>query len=160
MVGKKASELTRDNPELIKRTAEKRVEDLEVLSVAQRLMRRAHSDTFFVPLDDGLEIEVYVPTDSEVIELVKLQADVFRVGTEMQAKGTDIASITSGFDVIADSYARLSILLGKLCVDPSLDCEFFVSGCISAADKGEIIKSILEHVGKGRELAGKFRKNK
>jgi len=160
MVKKTAAELTKDNPEISARVQEKTIESSEMQTLAQRLMRRAHSDTFFVPLDEGLEIEVYIPTDSEVIELVKLQADVFRVGTEMQAKGSDISAITTGVDVIADSYARLAVLLGKLCVDPSLDYEFFVSGCISASDKGEIIKSILEHVGKGRELAGKFRKNK
>jgi len=157
MAGKTAAELTKDNPEISARVQEKTIETAEMQTLAQRLMRRAHSDTFFVPLDDGLEIEVYIPTDSEVIELVKLQTDVYRVGKELQKSGTDLEAVVDGIDIVSDGYARLSILMGKLCVDPSLNAEFFASGCISAADKAQIIGGIIESVNKGRQLSKKFR---
>jgi len=157
MAGKTAAELTKDNPEISARVQEKTIESSEMQTLAQRLMRRAHSDTFFVPLDDGLEIEVYIPTDSEVIELVKLQTDVYRVGKELQKSGTDLEAVVDGIDIVSDGYARLSILMGKLCVDPSLNAEFFASGCISAADKAQIIGGIIESVNKGRQLSKKFR---
>ena len=154
---KTAAELTKDNPEISARVQEKTIESSEMQTLAQRLMRRAHSDTFFVPLDEGLEIEVYIPTDSEVIELVKLQTDVYRVGKELQKSGTDLEAVVDGIDIVSDGYARLSILMGKLCVDPSLNAEFFASGCISAADKAQIIGGIIESVNKGRQLSKKFR---
>lgn len=157
MAGKTAAELTKDNPEISARVQEKTIESSEMQTLAQRLMRRAHSDTFFVPLDEGLEIEVYIPTDSEVIELVKLQTDVYRVGKELQKSGTDLEAVVDGIDIVSDGYARLSILMGKLCVDPSLNAEFFASGCISAADKAQIIGGIIESVNKGRQLSKKFR---
>ena len=157
MAGKTAAELTKDNPEISARVQEKTIETAEMQTLAQRLMRRAHSDTFFVPLDEGLEIEVYIPTDSEVIELVKLQTDVYRVGKELQKSGTDLEAVVDGIDIVSDGYARLSILMGKLCVDPSLNAEFFASGCISAADKAQIIGGIIESVNKGRQLSKKFR---
>lgn len=153
----RAAELTKDNPEISARVQEKTIETAEMQTLAQRLMRRAHSDTFFVPLDEGLEIEVYIPTDSEVIELVKLQTDVYRVGKELQKSGTDLEAVVDGIDIVSDGYARLSILMGKLCVDPSLNAEFFASGCISAADKAQIIGGIIESVNKGRQLSKKFR---
>ena len=154
---KTAAELTRDNPEISARANKNQIEQTEVLSVAQRLMRRAHSSTFTVSLDDGLEIEVFVPTDSEVVELVKLQTDVYRVGMELQKTGVDIETVGDGIDIVSSGYERLSKLLGKLCVDPSLNAEFFASGCISAADKSQIIGGIIESVNKGRELSKKFR---
>jgi len=157
MAGKTAAELTKDNPEISARVQEKTIESSEMQTLAQRLMRRAHSDTFFVPLDEGLEIEVYIPTDSEVIELVKLQTDVYRWGKELQNSGTDLEAVVDGIDIVSDGYARLSILMGKLCVDPSLNAEFFASGCISAADKAQIIGGIIESVNKGRQLSKKFR---
>lgn len=155
---KTAAELTKDNPELSKRARSNDIEQTEVLSVAQRLMGRAHSSTFTVSIDDdGIEVEVYVPTDSEVVELVKLQTDVYRVGKELQKSGTDLDAVGDGIDIVSDGYARLSILMGKLCVDPSLNAEFFASGCISAADKAQIIGGIIDSVNKGRELSKKFR---
>ena len=157
MVKKTAAELTKDNPELSKRARSNDIEQTEVLSVAQRLMGRAHSSTFTVSIDDGIEVEVYVPTDSEVVELVKLQTDVYRVGKELQKSGTDLEAVGDGIDIVSDGYARLSILMGKLCVDPSLNAEFFASGCISAADKAQIIGGIIESVNKGRQLSKKFR---
>lgn len=154
---KTAAELTKDNPEISARVKKNEIEQEEVLSVAQRLMRRAHSSTFTVSLDDGLEVVVYVPTDSEIVELIKLQTDVYRVGVELQKTGVDIDTVGDGIDIVSDGYGRLSKLLGKLCVDPSLNAEFFASGCISASDKAQIIGGIIDSVNKGRELSKKFR---
>lgn len=120
-------------------------------------MRRAHSNTITVFLDDGLEIEVYTPTDSDVIELLKLQTDIFRAGTSMLKQGVDLDSVGSSVDAVADGYDRLNKLLGKLCVDTSLSYEFFASGMISASDKGAIISGIMGAVNQKREMVANFR---
>jgi hypothetical protein len=150
-----------DDPELSasfhQKIGEKQQVQMESLSIAQRLMRRAHTQIFTVTLDYGLDIQVYAPTDSEIIELVKLQTDIFRVGTSMQQSGIDIDTVGSSVDVIADGYDRLNRLLGKLCVDPSLSYEFFASGAISSSDKGAIISGIMSNVNNSRESVSRFR---
>jgi dGTP triphosphohydrolase len=116
----------------------------EFSSLASRLMQRAHDITFTVPLDDGLEIEIYQPTDSELIDLIKLQADVYSLGKSAKGKVSD-DFVFDGVRLISDGYAKVATLLGKLCVDESLDEEFFRSGAISAKDKGAIITGIVKN---------------
>lgn len=156
-----AAEMTRDNPELSRRVQEQYALEEEdkqnAVSIAQRLMRRAHEQIINVSLEDGLDIEVYAPTDSEMIELVKLQSDIYRVGKSMQKQGVDFDSVGTSVDAIADGYDRLNKMLGKLCVDASLSYAFFASGQISAADKGAIIAGIMQTVNANREKVSRFR---
>ena len=157
-----AAERTVDNPLLSaafhQRAAQEEHDRQEFSELALRLMGRAHQKTFPVSLDDGLEVEVYAPTDGEVLDLIKLQTDIYRVGVSMQGGKNEVEAVLSGVDAIAEGFSRVNRLLAKLTVDPSLNYEFFASGSISADDKAAIIGGILNRVKAGQEQIGRFRK--
>lgn len=150
-----------DNPEISSNFQSRMMNNArdqrEFSNIAQRLMRRAHAEIIIVPLDGGLEIEVYVPTDSEVIELLKLQADIYRAGMSFQSGGQDIDTLGTEVDMVAEGYDRLNRLLGKICVDPSLSYEFFASGQISTRDKTAIITGVISNINEKREMVSRFR---
>lgn len=147
-----------DNPELSSRFQNKlrqNAEDQkEYSSVAQYLMGRAHQETFFVEIGE-MEIEVRVPTEGDILNLIKLQASVVK-----SAKGgyDNEDEALSGIEFIGEAYDQIYGLLARLCVDDGLDYQFFSSGLISSADIGSIISGILEQKSVKQEKVSRFRK--
>jgi len=151
-----------DNPSLDLAFKQKEIEKInervEFQTTAERLMRRAHNQTFEVTIDDDIIIQMYSPTDGEYMELIRLQNDMLKTGTRLQKEGVkDIDDATGAIDEISLGWDRLHALLAKLCIDDSLNFEFFRSGQISAADKTAIIKGIINQVQKNQDTAVKFR---
>jgi hypothetical protein len=146
------------NPILDARVKDKAVENVVFQTTAQRLMRRAHTSSFEVTIDEDIIIQMHTPTDGEYMELIRLQNDILKTGMRLQKDGvSDIDQATGAIDEISSGWDRLHGLIAKLCIDPSLDFEFFQSGQISAADKTAIIKGIINQVQNNQDSTIKFR---
>lgn len=143
---------------VIAKDIEKAKEQAEFQTVAQRLMMRAHTSSFEVPISDDIIIQMHTPTDGEYMELIRLQNDILKTGIKLQKDGiSDVNDATTAIDEISSGWDRLHKLIAKLCIDPSLDFEFFQSGHISASDKTAIIKGIINQVQNNQDSTIKFR---
>lgn len=130
----------------------------EYVSVADRLTRRAHEKTFLVDIDEDLQVEIFTPTDGEYMELVRLQNDMLKLGKRIKTAGiSDVDQATKAFDEVASGWDRIHELIARLCVDPSLDFEFFQKGMISPEDKQVIVQGIIDQVQGNREKTVSFR---
>lgn len=144
-----------DNPEISARFHKETHESQQEYSqVAQYLMGRAHQDTFFVTIGQA-DIEVRVPTRVELMRLTKLQADVW---SESKRKYSDDESAVESIQFIAKVFDEIFTLLDRLCIDESLDYQFFSMGLMSDEDIAEIIEGILKYHNTKQEKIGKFRK--
>lgn len=141
------------DPSLDGKVAAKHTEILESdaahLSVAQRLTRRALKDTITIPLTDDLgefEIEVRIPLTSELDKILGSQAAISTSVTAGDQEATKAAQ------------DQLFRALAEICVDPSLDYEFWKSGAFSVTDMGQILKEVAQEVNARAESTKSFRK--
>lgn len=110
-------------------------------------MQRAHQKTFFIEIDEGISIEMYVPSRGQYLELMTLQAGMLKKAIQLEKKGIkDFDAATHAIDEVVSGWNSLNVLISKLCIDPSLTPEFFNSGDISSEDFEKIINGILNKV--------------
>lgn len=102
------------------------------LTIADRLMRRAYDQRFIIPfpVEGGapVPVEVRMPLAAELDELMRLQGDNRAAKTAAERRSLN---------------RRICEMLGSLCIDESLDADFFESGALTAPDLHQIIIEIL-----------------
>ena len=111
-----------------------KIEDAkEHMSIADRLTRRAKTQTIFVPFSDDLgefEIELRLPTAAEQDRMVELD-HLMKEGVNDEEK------IKAATEEIYKTMAALA-------VDPALDYVFFKSGSFLGSDLGIMIKAVMQ----------------
>lgn len=144
----------KENPELSAKLQQKAQEKAEIqaegLSIAQRLTRRAKSETIKIPFKDDLGeffIEVRLPTSAEMDELLNFE------------KAVGAAQASKDPEAQAEAGAKLYKMLADLAVDPSLDEEFFKGGGFLASDLSQIIKEIFLEEEKRIKKVSSFRQD-
>lgn len=122
------------NARLAARTAQNAQDRAEGLTTAQRLSRRAKSQTLNIPFEDDLgtfDLEIRIPTSAELDELMGLQKKVGEASKAQDPVEVDRIS--------EELYKKMA----DLCTDPSLTAEFFKGGDFLGSDFGQIIKEIF-----------------
>ena len=121
----------------------------EGMTVAQRLMRASALRTSTIRIPDGTEegigIEVYVPTRADLDTILKLTADVQKAA--LRGDGAQERQLTD------DLYQ----VFAGLCVDPSLDIEFWRAGNYSMGEFLAIQDGLFETTLTLRDEARRFR---
>lgn len=143
-----------DNPD-ISRRMQKRIQELKQkpkgeLTVAERLMLRAHNQRMTISLPDGddtIEVQFRVPLACEFDEIIRLQALI--------VNGTKSGNVT----MVESNSDRLFEMMADLAVDESMDKEFFRSGCILMSDLVQFIKEIMTSEQEKIQEVKSFRKN-
>lgn len=142
-----------DDPEIAARMKAhreaQRKASTEGMTVAQRLMRAAalRTTTIRVPdgTDEGIGIEVYVPTRTDLDTILKLGADIQKAAR--RGDGAQERQLTD------DLYQ----VFAGLCVDPSLDIEFWRAGNYSMGEFLAIQDGLFETSLTLRDEARRFR---
>jgi len=112
------------------------------LTIADRLTRRAKERTVSLELSDhegDFEITMRQPTRAEMDDLQKMQIAIQNESTQDEAND------------------RLCVSLGDLCLDESLDYEFWMAGNYSMEDLIEIIQKLFESLVARVKAAQSFR---
>lgn len=121
-----------------------RVEDM---TVADRLTRRAlAAPTVIIDLgddDDPIPVEVRVPVSAELDVLLTLQARLAAASTSAETS------------MISD---EVTAVLGDLCVDPSLNAEFWRSGMFDLSAMFAVILGAISEAMERVKQAESFRK--
>ena len=141
---------TKEDPDLERRRreregdlAKKRVEDL---TVAERLTLRALDKTIKAPFTDKFgkfEIEMKVPLRYEYDELIRLQSDVM---------GTDVKRVKIASEILFKMF-------DCLCIDESLNFEYWKSGAYDMADMtAMLLDSLTSETNKRVKQAQSFLK--
>ena len=137
---------TVEDPEIAKRKgkriAKKAAEDAAGLTIADRLTRRAKAQTVSLDLkdDDGeFSIVMRQPTRAEMDELNRLQEAIKEESTQDEAND------------------RLCIMLDQLCIDGSLDYQFWMDGNYSMGDLIAIVQKLFESLVERVKAAQSFR---
>lgn len=141
-----------EDPSLSQRFEEKHTEIMQSkadqMTVAERLTRRALTDTIRVPFSDDLgefEIEIRMPPSRELDKFLELQKDIQNaVGAGDQEKADTLT-------------AALYSQMEGLTTDPSLTAEYFKDGDFLASDFGQIIKEIMMEEKERTVAASSFR---
>ena len=119
------------------------------MTVAERLMRASHLRTATIAIPDdtpeGIPVEVYVPTRAELDQISGL---IF--GIRQAASRGDTAAVKRQTEEMFEIYAGL-------CVDPSLDAEFWQAGTTGLMEYTAIQDGLFEMVVPLREEARRFR---
>jgi hypothetical protein len=122
-----------DDPKIAERKrgrqVKKAAEDAAGLTIAERLTRRAKAQTVELTLEDeGGEfgIEMRQPTRAEMDDLQKMRAAIQEEGTQDEAN------------------ERLCMILDDLCIDSSLDFEFWIAGNYDMIDMIDIVNKLFE----------------
>jgi len=122
---------------------------VEGMTVAERLMRASSLRTATIAIPDdtpeGIRVEVYVPTRAELDRLSTLIA-----GIRQAAIKGDTAEVERQTDEIYQIYAGL-------CIDPTLDVEFWRAGNFGLLEYTAIQDGLFELVVPLREEARRFR---
>ena len=142
-----------DDPEIAARMRAhreaQRKASTEGMTVAQRLMRAAalRTTTIRVPdgTDEGIGIEVYVPSRADLDGILKLGADIQKAAR--RGDGAQERQLTD------DLYQ----VFAGLCVDPSLDIEFWRAGDYSMGEFLAIQDGLFETTLTLRDEARRFR---
>lgn len=147
------SQQPQDDPEIAARMQAhreaQRKASVEGMTVAQRLMRAAALRTVTISLPDdtpdGIPVEVYVPTRADLDRILKLTSEVTLAGQRGEtAKEAQLVD-------------ELYQIFAGLCVDPSLDVEFWRSGQYGMSEYLAIQDGLFETTLELREDARKFR---
>ena len=142
-----------DDPEIAARMKAhreaQRKASTEGMTVAQRLMRASalRTTTIRVPdgTDEGIGIEVYVPSRADLDGILKLGADIQKAAR--RGDGAQERQLTD------DLYQ----VFAGLCVDPSLDIEFWRAGNYSMGEFLAIQDGLFETTLTLRDEARRFR---
>ncbi len=142
-----------DDPEIAARMKAhreaQRKASTEGMTVAQRLMRAAALRTATIRVPDGTEegigIEVYVPTRADLDTILKLTADIQKAAR--QGNSAQERQLTD----------NLYQMFAGLCVDPSLDVEFWRAGNYSMGEFLAIQDGLFETTLTLRDEARRFR---
>ena len=125
--------MTQDDPKIAERKRGRQVkqaaEDAAGLTIAERLTRRAKAQTVELTLEDeGGEfgIEMRQPTRAEMDELQRMQLAIQEEGTQDEAN------------------KRLCMMLKDLCLDDSLNYQFWLAGDYDMIDMIDIINKLFE----------------
>ncbi len=147
-----------DDPEIVARMnahrEAQRKASLEGMTVAQRLMRAAalRTTTIYVPDDteEGIGIEVYVPTRADLDTLLRINAEIRKAG--IRGDGDQERQLTD----------ELYQMFAALCVDPSLNVDFWREGNYSMGEfmalQDALIETTLELRGEARKFRAKQRR--
>jgi hypothetical protein len=133
------SELTRKHRE---RQVKNAADDAVGLTVAERLTRRAKAQTVELPMmdeDGDFSIIMRQPTRAEMEELQRLQAGI------QDESAQD------------DANERMCEVLGDLCIDDSLDTEFWQDGDYSMIDLFAVVQKLFEVLVEQVKAAQSFR---
>ena len=137
-----------DDPKIAERKRGRQVtqeaETAAGLTIAERLTRRAKAQTVELMLEDeGGEfgIEMRQPTRAEMDDLQKMRAAIQEEGTQDEAND------------------RLCSMLDDLCIDASLDFEFWMAGDYDMIDMIDIINKLFESLVVRVNAAQSFRKD-
>lgn len=126
------------------RLAKQAVENASAMTIADRLTRRAMQQLTRIVLCDDLGefvIDLRQPTRKELDELLKFQKDVQNPAKEAEAS------------------AKLYEILGCLCIDKSLNVEYWVRGDYSLSDLMDIINKLFSGFVERFQEVQKFRKD-
>jgi hypothetical protein len=122
-----------DDPKIAERRRGRKVkqaaEDAAGLTIAERLTRRSKAQTVELTLDDeGGEfgIEMRQPTRAEMDDLQKMRAAIQEEGSQDEAN------------------ERLCRTLEDLCLDESLDYQFWMAGDYDMIDMIDIVNKLFE----------------
>lgn len=136
------------DPELTERKEQRIVTEqvgaAVAMSVADRLTRRAKAQTVDLTLSDGVGdfiITMRQPTRREMDDLQKLQNDIQDVNTQDEANKS------------------LCGMLDSLCIDDSLNYDFWMSGNYSMNDLITLVQKLFESLVKQVKSAQSFRKD-
>lgn len=137
------------DPELVKRVADRKeqeaAETAAGLTVAERLTRRAKNKTIDLPLSDedgDYIIAMRQPTRRELDELLQYQEAI-------QKPAEHDAANKGMCDMLAD-----------LCIDSSLNSEYWMRGDYNIDDLVLIVQKLFEHFANVIKEAGFFRSNR
>ena len=121
----------------------------EGMTVAQRLLRAAalRTTTIRIPdsTEEGIGIEVYVPTRTDLDTILKLTADIQKAAR--RGDGAQERQLTD------DLYQ----MFAGLCVDPSLDIEFWRAGNYNMGEFLALQDGLFETTLTLRDEARRFR---
>jgi hypothetical protein len=142
-----------DDPEIAARMKAhreaQRKASTEGMTVAQRLLRAAalRTTTIRIPdsTEEGIGIEVYVPTRTDLDTILKLTADIQKAAR--RGDGAQERQLTD------DLYQ----MFAGLCVDPSLDIEFWRAGNYSMGEFLALQDGLFETALTLRDEARRFR---
>ena len=142
-----------DDPEIAARMKAhreaQRKASTEGMTVAQRLLRAAalRTTTIRIPdsTEEGIGIEVYVPTRADLDTILKLTADIQKAAR--RGDGAQERQLTD------DLYQ----VFAGLCADPSLDIEFWRAGNYSMGEFLAIQDGLFETTRTLRDEARRFR---
>jgi len=137
---------TKDDPALEERVhdadVKKAAESAAGLTIAERLTRRAKAQTVELPMQDedgDFAIVLRQPTRAQMDELQKMQIAIQNEGTQ------------------DDANDKLCVLLDHLCIDGSLDYQYWMDGNYSMNDMIEIIQKLFESLVERVKAAQSFR---
>ena len=137
-----------DSPEIAERKADrietKAAEDAVGLTIAERLTRRAKEQTVELMLQDAagtFAIVMQQPTRAEMEEMQRMQELITQEDTYDEANDT------------------LCGTLSDLCLDDSLDYEFWQNGNYSMSDLMDVVNKLFESIAVRVKAAQSFRKN-
>lgn len=123
----------KDDPKITERKrgrqVKKAAENAVGLTIAERLTRRAKAQTVELTLEDeGGEfgIKMRQPTRAEMDDLQKMRVAIQEEDSQEEAN------------------AKLSVMLGDLCIDRSLDYKFWMAGDYDMIDMIDIINKLFE----------------
>jgi len=111
------------------RTSKKEVSVAVDMTIADRLTRRARQQTIRINMSDNLgdfDIEIQQPTRQQLDDLLKFQLDIQNPDKQVEAN------------------KKLYAILGTICIDESLDSDYWEAGDYSVNDLIDIIDRLFE----------------
>ncbi len=138
--------MTQDDPGIAKRKHDRQVktaaETAAGLTIADRLTRRAKARTVELPMQDedgDFTITMRQPTRAEMDELQRMQIAIQKEDAQDEAND------------------RLCVMLDHLCINGSLDYQFWMDGNYSMEDLIAIIQKLFESLVAQVKAAQSFR---
>ena len=142
MTTKEDGNLEKRRKERLRKLARKQVNEL---SIAERLTLRALERTIAVPFEDShgeFAVKMHVPLRNEFDEIVRLQEELKSKEPERIEKAG-----VAFFKIIA-----------SLCIDDSLNYEFWQNGAYDAMDMIRLIEGLTSEMAEKVQEAQSFRK--
>ena len=142
MTAKEDNNLEKRRRERLRKLARKQVNEL---SVAERLTLRALERTVAVPFEDRhgeFAVKMHVPLRNEFDEIVRLQEEL-----KSKEPGRIEKAGIAFFKIIA-----------SLCIDDSLNYEFWQNGAYDAMDMIRLIEGLTSEMAEKVQEAQSFRK--
>lgn len=142
MTTKEDPNLEKRRKERLRKLARKQVNEL---SIAERLTLRALERVVAVPFKDRhgkFAVKMHVPLRNEFDEIVRLQEEL---------KSKEVKRIEKA----SDTFFRT---IASLCIDDSLDYEFWKNGAYDAMDMIRLIEGITSEMAEKVQESQSFRK--